>query len=167
VQALRVEDSDTTMPGWQLKLNQIAQHHLDVATLRERGDGAFDDYTLGVAALSAALTAAYRAGIAAGESLDCDLDLDDSDSNSDVADPAPREPQQIGSGETPGERLAIGTKAAEAAFGVGASSLAAVSANAPEAAQIASGEAPANAPGEFAPVAPDPAETAPGGSEND
>jgi len=183
LQAL-VADSDAALPPWQATLKHIAQHHLQVATLRERGHAAFDDYTLGVAQLSAALTAAYRAGIAAGirhtVGPDADLDHDDDARDREAAEPAPGEPQQIGPGapqeaalpapeETTGEVAASAPKATEAAFGVIASSPAAVSASAPEVAPIAPGEAPAIAPREFvfAPIAPDPAETAPGGSEND
>jgi hypothetical protein len=59
-------DDDTTMTRWKATMTQIAEHYLGIDTLEERGRDSLDFHAVGVAALSSALTSAYRAGIAAG-----------------------------------------------------------------------------------------------------
>lgn len=44
------------------RLTQIAQEHLGIETLEQRGRDALDFHEVGVAGLTAALDAAYRAG---------------------------------------------------------------------------------------------------------
>lgn len=188
--AAQVDRGDaTTSTAWKATLQQIAQQHLRIDTLEVRAEHALDVHRVGVAELSLALAAAYRAGIAGGTRHTVDLDDDEPDGTGSAPEgssasvrgcesPASSaEAAQIapGPGDAPSNTPAkVHTSAAEAAKTAETAFVEAL-ASAPaeglgiasETTEAVSGEALPSESWEGVVIAPEPAETAPGASDND